>query len=609
MSSTVEQIKERLSIVDVVSSYIKLEKAGRNLKARCPFHNERTPSFFVSPERETYHCFGCNKGGDIFSFAQEVEGLDFPGALAILAERAGVPIHQFDSGKQKEKERSYSILENATLYFQSQLARHTNVLNYLKQRSLQDKTITDFRVGFVPHEWRSLSLFLRGKGFHENDLEKAGLIVRSERGHYDRFRGRIIFPIADAGGRIVAFSGRIFPTCLDSAEPAEDESASPALPSSSYQPRRDEGGQAKYINSPETTLYEKSRILYGFDKAKTAIRQQNSCILVEGQMDVLMSHQCGIHNTVAASGTALTSKHLNLLSRMTDNIILAFDADEAGLQASGRGINLALSLGFNVSLVNLPKGQDPAQVIADNKERWLSAVGGAQHVVDFYLDVLKDAGYEQRLFQQKVRKLVLPYVAHIQSKIDQAHFVSKIAKDLEIGEEPVWEELKRTENDSKDNFQSAYGTARKPQATNGSLSPHELRQKKIEERFSGLLLWQEQRQKPIIDLTQARKDFELLTKKSIKKWVSERSSEEKERIVFEAEMYYNHSEVLKDDLRELIINLKEHLLRGRLVKAMNELKKAEQHKDEALSAEKLKKCNEISQELNELTLKKTEKAK
>jgi len=336
MATQVEQIKEKLGIVDVVGQYIKLEKAGSNLKAKCPFHNEKTPSFFVSPARNSYYCFGCNAKGDIFSFVEQFEGVDFTGALKILGEKAGVQIVYERQDIRDEKSRLHSIMEDATLFFEENLNKQKKVLEYLKKRGLDDKTIKTWRVGYSPDSWSSLYEHLKGK-FNTDEINKAGLIKKSEKGgdYYDRFRGRIMFPISDNSGRIIAFSGRIF---------------------------KDNENEAKYINSPETQLFSKSKILYGYDKAKFSIRKLNFSIVVEGQMDILLSHQALFTNTVALSGTALTEEQVGLLKRLSGNVVLAFDSDSAGVASSGKSAMLMLSLGMDVKVTHLKQGEDPSDV-------------------------------------------------------------------------------------------------------------------------------------------------------------------------------------------------------------------------------------------------------
>src|SRR3989338_177774 len=271
MDSPAQQIKERLPIEEIISSYLKLIPAGRNFKAKCPFHNEKTPSFFVSPERNSYYCFGCGAKGDIFTFVEEFEGLDFRGALKLLAVRAGVILESYNQREEGEKEKLYRITEEASLFFEKNMKNNAEVLSYLKNRGLNDESIKNFRIGFVKNDWRESYSYLTGRGFRDSELEKAGLVKKTEKGYYDRFRGRIMFPISDSSGRIIAFSGRIFV---------------------------DDGKSAKYLNSPETPIFNKSSVLFGIDKAKEAIRKNNFSILVEGQMDLILAHQAGFKNTV-----------------------------------------------------------------------------------------------------------------------------------------------------------------------------------------------------------------------------------------------------------------------------------------------------------------------
>jgi DNA primase len=333
INSPVQQIKERLSIEEVVSSYIKLDRAGVNFKARCPFHNEKTPSFFVSTERNNYYCFGCGAKGDIFTFVEEFEGLDFKSTLKILAEKAGVVLTEFNKEKEGEKDRLYGIIEEATKFFEKNLVENKEVNIYLKNRGLEDKTKKDFRIGFALLDWRKLFDFLKSKNFTDKEIETAGLAKRPDdknKAMYDRFRGRIMFPIADSSGRVIAFSGRIFV---------------------------DDGKSAKYLNSPETPIFNKSSVLFGIDKAKDSIRKNDFSILVEGQFDLILSHQAGFKNTVASSGTAMTDSlvskeniinNLGLITRLSKNIVLAYDADKAGISASNRFAKIALYLGMDV---------------------------------------------------------------------------------------------------------------------------------------------------------------------------------------------------------------------------------------------------------------------
>ena len=312
MSSQIEEIKSRIDIVELIGSYLKLQKAGANFKASCPFHNERTPSFNVSSARQIWHCFGCGKGGDIFTFVQEIEGAEFPEALKMLAERAGVELRPEDPNLRSEKNRLFQLMEEAAKFFENNLRAGEQVLGYLGKRGLSDETIGEFRLGYASEEWRALVQHLAAKGFKFPEMEKAGVAVKrggaqaitgNSAEYFDRFRGRIMFPIFDYNGRVIAFGGRIFP---------------------------ERENEAKYVNSPETPLYQKGRTLYGLNKSKQEILKKGECVLVEGYMDMAMSWQGGVKNVVAVSGTALTDEQLKILRRLSEKFISSFDIYEAG---------------------------------------------------------------------------------------------------------------------------------------------------------------------------------------------------------------------------------------------------------------------------------------
>lgn len=432
MSTSVEQIKERLNIVDVVSQYVKLTKAGKNYRGLSPFKKEKTPSFYVSPDRGMYYCFSTNKGGDAFTFVQEMEGLDFRGALKVLAERAGVELRAEPKGARDEREHMYLALEEATQFFEKNLAHHKDAREYLVTRGLKEKTMRAFRLGFAADDWNTLHDHLKKKGYSDRELEKVGLIKRGERGrYYDRFRSRIMFPIFDSAGRTVAYSGRIF------GEAAKDKE------------------NAKYLNSPETPLFDKSRVLYGYDKARSVIRKYNFSIIVEGQMDLVMSHQAGYVNTVAVSGTGLTSHHLEALARVSPNVVMAFDADAAGIASASKAATLALSKSMEVKVAALPKGNDPADILKENPDAWRAAIRDAKHIVLFSLDVIDAEAKDDRVKIKRVYEETLPFVATLQNKMDQAYFVSRISERLRIQEDPIWEEVKKriSQNNAGENAQ------------------------------------------------------------------------------------------------------------------------------------------------------------
>jgi len=428
LNSPIEEIKNRLDIVDVVGSYIKLQKTGINLRAVCPFHSEKKPSFFVSPSRQMWHCFGgCSLGGDIFAFVMKIEGVEFGDALRILAQKAGVELK-----KQKpeeivwatERNRLYEICELATRFFEKQLEASLigkEAKKYLLGRGIGQESIKKWRIGYSPDTWQGLSDFLTSRGYQKQEIEKAGLALAGEQGSfYDRFRGRIIFPICDLNSQAVGFGGRVFKD-------------------------KDKAEVAKYVNTPNTILYDKSRILYGLDKAKVDIRKQDSCILVEGYTDAIMAHQVAdTANVIATSGTALTSFQLKILKRYTENLVLGFDMDIAGENATKRGIDLAQALGFNLKVIRLPEGKDAAEIISVNPEGWQEAVKNLKSINDFYFESAF-RGRDQKTPEGKkaISKILLPALKRLPNQIEKSFWIQKLARDLDVKEADVIEELKK----------------------------------------------------------------------------------------------------------------------------------------------------------------------
>lgn len=414
-----DEIKEKLNIVDIVSAYVKLKPAGKNYIGLSPFTNEKTPSFYVSPDRGLYYCFSTSQGGDIFTFVEKMEGLDFRGALKVLAEKAGVSLRPEDRKKWEERDILFAVMEEATKFFQTQIKTHPKSLEYLHRRGLEDKTIESFRLGFAPADWRKLKDYLEAKGFSEKHVEHAGLIKKTPHGAYDRFRSRIMFPIFDTSGRVVAFSGRIF---------IEDISRA----------TEDQKNAAKYLNSPDTPLFNKSEIFFGLDKAKNTIKKYDFAILVEGQMDLLLLHQIGYTNTVAGSGTALTDKtqtkegllsHMGLIQRLTKNLLLAYDSDRAGINAARKAARIALSLGMNTKVIIMPNGVDPADyVLAHGKEGWATLVRSAVSIIELLAQRIMSEESDTFKIGRRIRDEVLPEIMCISSAVDQDHFLKKVSE-------------------------------------------------------------------------------------------------------------------------------------------------------------------------------------
>jgi len=561
MNSPVDKIKERLSIEEVVSSYIKLEKAGANLKARCPFHNEKTPSFFVSPNRESYYCFGCGASGDIFTFVEEFEGLDFKGALKLLSERAGISLEVYSRETKEtknDKERIYRIMEEATEFFEGNLGENEQAQEYLKSRGLEDKTIKDFRIGYAILDWRKLYEYLRSKNFTDNEIEKAGLAKKTEKGMYDRFRGRIMFPISDTSGRVIAFSGRLFV---------------------------DDDKSAKYLNSPDTPIFSKSMVLYGLDKGKASIRKNNFSILVEGQMDLVLSHQAGYKNTVATSGTALsdstvskenTISNLGLIRRLSPNIVLAFDGDRAGFNASLRAGRIALFLDMDVKVAKMPKGVDPADLISRDAlgpDAWRLAIKNSRHIIEFLLEkVLEDSGGDMRKAGRDIKDILLPYVNALPSSIEKMHFLKKISDETGITQNALQDDLKKIaqelEYEKKEIEEMEESIAKM------------YRKDYIERRLAGIAFW--------------KHDSEL---EKVLGVVLEKYQEVKNDLIFEAEVFYQNNENLSKEIDRLLGSLEIEKINEELLQKMQELRII---KDKAGEIKLL-------QEIQELNKKKHEK--
>jgi len=414
----VQDIKDRLTVEQVLGEYLSLRRAGVNFKALCPFHNEKTPSFMVSPERRTWHCFGCAKGGDIFTFVMETEGLDFREALEHLAKKAGVELPKFSPKDKERASRSARLAaanEAALKFFEEQLQTKTPEAEVarreLVRRKLDDLTRDLFHVGLAPAAWDALTMALTKQGFSENELIGAGLVVARpapKRGVYDRFRNRLTFPLVDVVGRVVGFSAR----ALDPNEK-----------------------MGKYINSPETEIYRKGRFLFALNHAKGEIRKRNFAILVEGQMDAISSHRVGVRNVAATCGTALTAEHLALLKRYTTNLVLAFDVDVAGANATKRGIDLAIASGFNVKVAKLPPGVDPDDLCRERPKEWGVAINQSEPIVDYYLRV-STAGRDLKRVEHKkaVARAVLPEVARLQDPVEQAHYLQKLGTLVGVDE-------------------------------------------------------------------------------------------------------------------------------------------------------------------------------
>lgn len=428
-----EQIKNRINIVDLMREYIELKKAGANWKALCPFHSEKTPSLMISEDKQIWHCFGCNEGGDIFGFVMRMEGVDFPEALRLLAKKAGVALERRDPAVNSQKSKLLDILEAAASFFSAELLRSPVASHYIKKRELKEETVKQFRLGFSPQAWDGLLKFLDAKNFRAQDAALAGLAIEKDGGgFYDRFRGRVMFPIFNHYGNVAGFTARVLPEF-------------------------DDGKSGKYINTPETQVYKKSEILYGLNFAKQDIKKEGSAVVVEGNMDVIALHQAGFKNAVATSGTALTNDQLALLSRFTENMIVCFDADSAGVQAALRGIDLALAHGFNVKVFGMPKNEngepaakDPDELVKKFPELWKKAINSPKHIIEFYIAAntakfnLGDPHENARFCQT-----ILGEIQKIKNSVERSLWIKKLADVSGVGERDLREMLLSLKNSGR----------------------------------------------------------------------------------------------------------------------------------------------------------------
>ncbi len=442
--SAVDDVKQKIDIVDVIGQYVTLKKAGRNFKALCPFHNEKTPSFVVFPDQGTWHCFGaCNTGGDVFAFLMRRENLDFGEALRRLAQRAGVELVREAPGEDAERKRWRDLLAQAAGHYHYLLKNHPEAQgarDYLSRRHVSSEAIEAFELGYALNSWDGIRSYLVGRGSSLQDLEAAGLVIKSDReggGFYDRFRGRLMFPIRNRNSQVIGFGART----LGDDEP-------------------------KYLNSPQTALFDKSGTLYGLDLAKDAIRSQNLAVIVEGYMDVIGAHQAGFKNVVASLGTALTEKQLGLLKRLTTRYALALDPDAAGEEATKRGLQLAREaldrktvpvpmgaglVGYEERLeaellvISMPPGQDPDELIYENPGHWSELVERSEPLVDFFFRVLtQDLDLGSARGKSIAVNRLKPIIQEIGDAVKRTHYAQQLARLVHVPEQTIAQELTHT---------------------------------------------------------------------------------------------------------------------------------------------------------------------
>ncbi|HUW24610.1 MAG TPA: CHC2 zinc finger domain-containing protein [Patescibacteria group bacterium] len=476
----IEEIRSKIDLVQFISEFLPLKKAGRNFKGLCPFHAEKTPSFMVSPERQIWHCFGCGAGGDVFGFLMQMERIEFGEALRLLAKKTGITLQSYQPTKsESEKEKLFQANHLAAEFFHYLLLNHKigdKALSYILQRGISKDSLSLFKIGYAPPMWDGLQKFLVGKkNFAPADLEKAGLTIRGSRsGFYDRFRNRLMFPLLDHRGNVTGFAGRVLP------EGKEARLPSPAARPPSFATRNGQaqaaGGQAKYVNTPETLIYHKSELLYPLQITKEAIKKENAVVVVEGELDAISSYQIGIENVVAIKGSALTDAQARLLKRFAENLILSLDADAAGDMASRRGIEIADGLGLNIKVVSLEKYKDPDEAAQKEPEYLKKQLAKAENIYDFFINsAFKRLRGQTAEEKKKIGQEIIPILGKIEDQIMKDVFIKKLADRLGVNEESIILQIEKF----------LFKTPSVPKTS----SPPEIRQRReiLEEYFLALL--------------------------------------------------------------------------------------------------------------------------
>lgn len=578
MGSPTEEIKNRIDIADFIGNYVKLQKAGRNYKALCPFHQEKTPSFIVTPDRQIWHCFGCGEGGDVFKFLMRYENLEFYEALKFLAEKAGIEIQRISPAEQKEFGILYGINEAAKDSFKEQLFAPAGkaALDYLLSRGLTRQTIEEFELGWGG-EGDLLSRHLLNLGFGIEDIRRAGLVIKTESGiNRDRFSRRIAFPLYNNFGKVIGFTGRILP----SAEAAN---------ASGFQP-------PKYLNSPETAIFKKTRLLYGFHKSKNEIAKLREAFLVEGQMDFLMLWQSGVKNAVAVSGTAFSAEHLKTLRRLADVLAVSFDNDEAGVRALERVLDATSDWDFSVQAVNLGEFKDPAEAAAADKNFLVSALTekrpALEHLLAYYFGKSEEKKNDPVL-KKNILRFLMQKIINLKSPIDQSYWFKELGLKFGVEEKILAIESERLKNSLKSGKITNNAAPEKP-AEKPDLLRHDL----IAERLLTLVLAKENFWPELVEsrnyfpdgfrgffgvpsgaagLAAARPDLSLRS-------TFEFSSLEDDKI--------------KKEFSDLMKNLKLEFLKKRSSELKKEITLAEKEKNEELLKDRIFKLQTVSREIN-----------
>jgi DNA primase len=560
----VEEIKSRLDVADIVQEYLPLKPAGSgSFRGLCPFHHEKTPSFYVNRPRQSWHCFGCNEGGDLISFVMRMEGMEFREALELLASKTGVELPSFDAKKSSEKKRLYEVNLLAAKFFRTTLlespaAEHARA--YAKKRSIDDLTGDLWLIGYAPDTWSSLSEALTKKGVTEEELLKAGLVGKREQGSgvYDRFRDRLMFTIADVHGNIVGFTGRQL---------------------------SDEKKEAKYVNTPETQIYKKSAVLYGLDKAKGDIKREDLAVIVEGNMDVVTSHRCGVANVVASSGTALTMDQLNLLKRFTTNLAIAFDQDAAGNAATIRGLDLARQLDFNIRIITLPPeaGKDPDEAAQKDVTLWQNSIRDAARIIEWlYRNAFRGHDVSKPEDKKLIARDLLPEFRRIPDPVERDGWITRLAKDLGVSEDALREALRGTKTDRAPS-----------RTTNPTPSPHP-----SAEPDAATKSREDQLQERLLAIIELKPELRPLAQERLGRYpVPEPARGDLSNylaILADREFEDQSLAVLTEDLEKTCADLHELLLKQERETLEQEMRDAERVGDQAKIAELLTQFNQLT---------------
>ncbi len=601
-----EEIKSKLDIVDTISGYINLKAVGSNFRAICPFHNEKTPSLMVSPDKQIWHCFGCGKGGDLITFVMEMEGLDFVEALKLLAPRAGVILENKDFSNNSQKDKLLQIMELSRKYFNFILTSDKNnsentkkIREYLSKRGLKAEAIERWQIGYSLDNYEDLIKFLKTKKFNDNEILLAGMSFKSDKGKYfNRFRDRIMFPINDVNGRTVAFTARINPET------------------------KDDRGLGKYINSPQTEIYDKSRLLFGLDKAKTAVKEKDELILVEGQMDAITAFEAGFKNISAVSGTALTISQLNLIKRYTKNIVLAFDHDKAGANATDRGISEALKQSFNIRIAILKNGKDPDEIIKNNPADFSQMIKTAPNIMDYYL-ITEFEGIDLNNISEKNKVVtkILNVINKLYNKVEQDFWLKELSQKARVDEIFLREEL----NKISKNIEKNDKVINKKNINEVSLINDMTREDKLVENLLSLLLKLDDYFEYVFNnlnfdfllgkyrefynywLIYYNKNKEIKYQALMDYFIKENKPEFVEllkTIGLHSEFYWSEEDFSelagKEELAKSILEIKRNYYKESIKKCQNELIKAEKDNNDTIILEIMEKLKHFNEELKKI---------